>query len=71
MPISGGWGVETMDGTRVEMGVGELSFGGDQNTRAKDGKSGHLSWVVGNDPCQLMIVQLGEGMARPSLPELR
>ena len=70
IPISGAWGVETMDGTRVEMGVGELSFGGDQKTKAQNGKSGHLSWVVGEEPCQLMIVQLGEGMARPALPGL-
>ena len=68
IPISGAWGVETMDGTKVEMGVGELSFGGDQNTKARDGKSGHVSWFVGNEPCQLMIVQLGKEMARPSLP---
>ena len=70
IPISGAGGVETMDGTRVEMGVGELSFGGDQKTKAQNGKSGHLSWVVGEEPCQLMIAQLSEGMARPALPEL-
>jgi hypothetical protein len=70
IPISGAWGVETMDGTQVEMGVGELSFGGDQNTREQNGKYGHLSWVVGNQPCQLMIVQLSQGMTRPPQPEV-
>ena len=30
IPLSGRWSVETMDGQVVEMGPGELSFGGDQ-----------------------------------------
>ena len=33
IPLSGRWFVETMDGKRVEMGPGEVSFGGDQNTK--------------------------------------
>lgn len=32
IPLSGRWFVETTDGMRVEMGTGEISFGGDQNT---------------------------------------
>jgi catechol 2,3-dioxygenase-like lactoylglutathione lyase family enzyme len=32
VPLSGRWFVETMDGQRVEMGPGDVSFGGDQNT---------------------------------------
>ena len=32
--LSGRWWVESMDGTRVEMGPGELSLGEDQNCRA-------------------------------------
>ena len=32
VPITGTWYVETMDGTRVEMGPGEVSFGADQKT---------------------------------------
>ena len=40
-PLSGRWFVEAMDGERREFGPGELSFGGDQNTRAKDGRKGH------------------------------
>ncbi len=59
IPLSGKWFVETMDGKRVEMGVGELSFGGDQNTKSsQDGKQGHLSGTVGDEPAKLMIVQL-------------
>lgn len=59
IPLSGIWFVETMDGKRVEMGVGEISFGGDQNTKPDtEGKQGHLSGTVGNEPAKLMIVQL-------------
>jgi hypothetical protein len=46
-----------MDGTRVEMGPGEISFGEDQNTRAVDGRQGHLSGTVGDAPAVLMVVQ--------------
>ncbi|MGB3299437.1 MAG: hypothetical protein WBA76_14310 [Phormidesmis sp.] len=59
VPLSGVWYVETMDGTRVEMGPGELSFGGDQNTQAgADGKKGHTSGCVGDQPAKLMVIQL-------------
>lgn len=59
VPLSGKWFVETMDGTRVEMGVGEISFGGDQNTKPNPkGFQGHLSGTLGNEPCKMMIVQL-------------
>ena len=48
-----------MDGTRVEMGPGDVSFGADQNTRPDaEGRKGHRSGTVGNAPCRLMIVQL-------------
>lgn len=59
VPLSGTWFVETMDGTRVEMGPGEASFGADQNTIPdSNGRQGHLSGTVGDRPAQLMIVQL-------------
>lgn len=63
IPLSGVWFVETMDGKRVEMAAGEVSFGGDQNTKADaEGRTGHLSGTVGNEPAKLMIVQLeGDG----------
>jgi hypothetical protein len=61
IPLSGRWFVETMDGQRVEMGVGEISFGEDQNTKADvQGHQGHLSGTVGDEPAVLMIVQLQE-----------
>lgn len=59
IPLSGRWFVETMDGMRVEMGVGEVSFGGDQNTKPnQQGHFGHLSGTVGSEPAKVMIVQL-------------
>ncbi|MET0257810.1 MAG: hypothetical protein ABW179_04450 [Methylobacterium sp.] len=57
IPLSGRWFVEAMDGSRVEMGPGEISFGEDQNTRERDGKTGHYSGTVGDEPAVLMIVQ--------------
>jgi hypothetical protein len=57
IPLSGRWFVEAMDGQRVEMGPGELSFGEDQHTRLIDGKRGHRSGTVGGEPAILMIVQ--------------
>ena len=57
--LSGRWFVETMDGTRVEMAPGEVSFGGDQNARPDArGRVGHRSGTLGDEPCALMIVQL-------------
>ena len=59
IPLSGRWFVETMDGTRVEMGPGEISFGADQNTKPDaDGRKGHRSGTVGDEPAVLMLVQL-------------
>ena len=46
-----------MDGQRVEMGPGEVSFGADQGTT--QGK-GHRSGTAGPMPCRMMIVQLGD-----------
>ena len=57
VPLSGRWFVESMDGIRVEMGCGEISFGGDQNCKEIDGRRGHLSGTVGDDPAVLMIIQ--------------
>jgi hypothetical protein len=67
VPLSGRWFVESMDGTRVEMGAGEISFGGDQNCRDMSGRRGHRSGTVGDAPAVLMVVQLNDVTA-PSLP---
>jgi hypothetical protein len=69
VPLSGRWFVETTDGTRVEMGPGEISFGGDQNARPDvDGRQGHRSGTVGDAPAVLMVIQLEDAAwiaARP------
>src|SRR5205085_857629 len=59
VPLSGRWFVETMDGTRVEMGPGEASFGNDQHCKPDtQGRTGHRSGTVGDQPSVMMIVQL-------------
>ncbi len=59
IPLSGAWQVETMDGTSVTMGPGEVSFGEDQNCRPDSaGRRGHSSRTIGDRPCVQMIVQL-------------
>ena len=61
IPLSGRWFVETMDGQRVEMGPGEISFGEDQGCTADArGRKVHLSGTVGNEPAVLVLVQLEE-----------
>lgn len=71
IPLSGRWFVESMDGTRTEMGAGELSFGGDQNCREIQGKRGHRSGTVGQIPAVLMIVQLDDAAAPTSPCDFR
>ncbi len=69
VPLSGRWWVETMDGTRVEMGIGEISLGEDQGAKkGADGRKGHRSGVVGEEAVRLMIVQLAlrPGMNGPA-----
>jgi hypothetical protein len=57
IPLSGRWFVESMDGTRVEMGPGEISLGEDQGCKTRNGRIGHLSGTVGPEPAVLMVVQ--------------
>lgn len=56
--LTGRWFVETMDGLRIEMGPGELMFGEDQNTTPKNGRRGHLSGTVGDEPCTMIVTGL-------------
>jgi len=59
LPLSGRWFVESMDGTLCEMGAGDLSFGGDQDcVMDLQGRKGHRSGTLGDQPAVLMIVQL-------------
>ena len=66
VPLTGRWYVESMDGQRVEMGPGEISFGEDQHTRERDGRKGHLSGTVGDVAAVLMIVQFDSSPAPAS-----
>lgn len=68
IPLAGRWFVESMDGQRVEMGQGEISFGADQNTKEMDGRKGHRSGTVGNAPAVLMIVQFDTSQAAQPCP---
>ena len=56
--LSGRWFIESMDGVRVEQGPGEFSFGEDQDCTERDGKKGHRSGTIGDQPAVLMTVQL-------------
>ena len=60
IPLPGRWFVVSMDGTRIELGAGEISFGEDQNTRESDGRKGHRSGTVGDQPAVLMVVQFAD-----------
>jgi hypothetical protein len=81
IPLSGRWFVETMDGKRVEMGPGDISFGGDQNTKPdSQGHNGHRSGTVGDQPSVNLFVQLdkdpfveesGPATESTTKPELR
>lgn len=51
------WVVKTMDGTLVEMGPGDMSFGGDQG---KLNHQGYCSWSIGDFPAELLLVQASE-----------
>ncbi len=57
--LSGRWWIESMDGTRIEQGPGEFSFGEDQDcAKGPDGRKGHRSGTIGSEPAVLMTVQL-------------
>jgi hypothetical protein len=64
--LSGRWWIESMDGTRIEQGPGEFSFGEDQGCSERDGKKGHRSGTMGDHPAVLMTVQLHVDPARES-----
>jgi hypothetical protein len=57
--LSGSWWIESMDGTRVEQGPGEFSFGEDQGcTKSEGDRKGHRSGTIGDTPAVLMTIQL-------------
>jgi hypothetical protein len=57
VPLSGRWFIETQDGTRLEMGPGDIHWGADLEGRAIDGKRGHRSGQLGDAPCVQIMVQ--------------
>ena len=69
VPLSGRWFIETQDGSRVEMGPGDIHWGQDIDTRSADGGRGHRSGQIGAEPCAMLLVQLktphGAGTACP------
>ena len=66
VPLSGRWSVEAMDGTRIEFGPGDISFGDDVGAGRRGDKTGHYSTTVGDAPAVLMLVQFEEPLATPS-----
>jgi len=68
-PLSGRWFIQTQDGSRVEMGPGDIHWGQDIDTRAVDGGRGHRSGQLGAEPCVLLLLQYktphGAGMSCP------
>lgn len=67
IPLSGRWFIETQDGSRVEMGPGDIHWGEDIGTRAVAGNEGHRSGQIGDKPCALLMVQFkhGQGAGNP------
>ena len=48
-----------MDGTRIEQGPGEFSFGEDPGCiKSEDDRKVHRSGTIGDEPAVLMTVQL-------------
>ncbi len=56
--LSGRWWIESMDGCRIEQGPGEFSFGEDQDCKETNGRKGHRSGTIGQEPAVLMTIQL-------------
>ncbi|AXH35401.1 hypothetical protein DVJ78_08245 [Humibacter sp. BT305] len=55
--LTGRWFIQTQDGTRIEMGPGDLHWGADQHTAAIGGGPGHRSGQIGDSGCLLMMIQ--------------
>ena len=67
--LKGAWSVESMDGQRVIMQAGEYSYGGDQGCNpTADGKVGHLSAQVGDEPCVQLVIQRNDEAWRALRP---
>ena len=57
--LKGTWFIETMDGTHVDLKPGDVWLAEDRDSKPDaEGRVGHLSGNVGEDPVTLMVVQL-------------
>jgi hypothetical protein len=61
--LQGRWFIEPQDGSRVEMGPGDLHWGADQHTHDDGRGRGHRSGQLGDEPCLLMMVQQRDTLA--------
>jgi hypothetical protein len=57
VPLSGRWFIETQDGTRVEMGPGDIHWGADLAGDGVNATTAHRSGQLGDVPCVQMMVQ--------------
>jgi hypothetical protein len=57
VPLSGRWFIETQDGTRVEMGPGDIHWGAGLAGDGANASTAHRSGQLGDVPCVQMMVQ--------------
>ena len=57
--LTGKWFVEAMDGTRMELGPGDVWLAEDQESKEDaEGRKGHHSGNIGDETVTLMVVEL-------------
>lgn len=57
VPLSGRWFIETQDGSRIEMGPGDIHWGADLADTGANPAIAHRSGQVGDIPCVQLMVQ--------------
>jgi len=57
IPLSGRWYIKTQDGTRTEMGPGDIHWGADLGLQAIPWSKGHFSGQLGDIPCVQLMIQ--------------
>ncbi len=59
--LKGKWFIEAMDGTKLDLGPGDVWLAEDKETKQDAaGRQGHQSGNLGDDPVTLLVVQLDE-----------
>jgi quercetin dioxygenase-like cupin family protein len=57
--LKGTWFIEAMDGTKVDLKPGDVWFAEDRDSKPDaEGRVGHRSGNIGDDPVTLLVVQL-------------